>query len=259
METGNARARKAVLGELKRPVRLIVFKNDAGCSPCPEAVSLAREIKDLSPKIGLEIYHHVMDRDKTDLYGVTAVPTTVVQGMDGRAVRFAGVVEGVFENVLLECIRGASVGREWFPENIRATLKLLEHPVPIRVFVETDCPQCRPMAETAIGLGFESDFIATEIISAGDFPDLIKKHDVRTLPLILFGENIRREGHVSESDFLELIFQAEGLKPVQARHCIVCGTTSPDIICQACKVRIQAEAVDHKLRGEKLKRSDNVA
>jgi alkyl hydroperoxide reductase subunit AhpF len=259
MDKQSLKVMKETLGELKKPVRLVLFKSDLGCAGCSEAQELAQAIKGLSPgKISLEVYDQVMDRDKAEQYGIKVVPTTVVQAGDGRAVRFSGVVEGIFVNVLLDCIRGVSQEREWFPENIRNTLRLLERVVTIRVFVETDCTQCRPMAETAIGLAFENDFISTDIIDAASFPDLIKKHSVKTLPLILFGENIRREGHVTEGEFLELIFKAEGLKEERAKHCLVCGKASPDIICEECKIRIQAEAVDHKLRGEKLKRSDNV-
>ncbi len=259
MDKRSLKAMKETLGEMKKPVRLVVFKNDLGCAGCQEALDLARAIKDLSPRIGLEVFDQVMDRDKAEQYGVNLVPTTVVQGGDGRAVRFTGVVEGIFVDVLLDCIRGVSREKIWFPDNIRNTLRLLEKVVNIRVFVETDCTQCKPMAETAIGLAFENDFISADIIDAADFPDLIKKYSIKTLPLIIFGENIRREGHVTEGEFLELIFKAEGLKQERAKLCLMCGKASPDIICDACKIKVQAEAVDHKLRGEKLKRSDNVA
>ena len=259
MEKPSAKEMKEALGELGKPVKLLLFKSDVGCEACDDALELARAVKGLSSRIGLEVYDQVMDRDLSERYGITLVPTTVVQGGDGRAVRFSGAVEGVFIPVLLDCIRGASREKAWFPDNIRNTLRLLERVVNIRVFVETDCLQCKPMAETALGLAFENEFISTDIISAADFPALIKKHNVKTLPLILFGENIRREGHVTEDEFLELIFKAEGLKEERAKHCLVCGKASPDIICESCKVRIQAEAVDHKLRGEKLRRSDNVS
>lgn len=258
MEKQSTKLMKETLGELKKPVKLIVFKSDTGREDCSGALDLARTIKGLSTRIGLEIYDQVMDRDKAEQYGIRYVPTTVVQSVDGHAVRFAGTMEGVFVTVILGCIRNVSQETRWFPDNIRKTLKLLEKVVNVRVFVESDCPQCQPMAETAIGLAFENDFIAADIIAADDFPDLIKKHTIKILPLILFGENIRREGHVTEAEFLDLIFKAEGLKEDRAKHCLICGAASPDMICDNCKIKVQAEAVDHKLRGEKLKRSDNV-
>jgi hypothetical protein len=52
-----------------------------------------------------------------------------------------------------------------------------------------------------------------------------------------------------------MIFQAEGVKPGPERKCLICGTTSPDIICTNCRAKIQAEAVNHKLKSDRMKTS----
>jgi thiol-disulfide isomerase/thioredoxin len=246
------------LTHMKNPVRLILFTRDAGCETCPEALNLARAIKARSPKIALEVYDQVMDRDKAEQYGIQYVPAIVVQGGDGRMVRFYGLTEDVFLQILLDTVLSAADGKIWFPENIHRALSHLEREVGIQVFVETDCPLCRPVAETAIGLAFESNLIFTDIIIASDFPDLIKKHSIKTLPKTIFGANLHMDGHVTESEFLEMIFQAEGVQVGPDRRCIVCGKPSPDIICITCKNKIQAEAVNHKLRGEKLGQSGSL-
>ena len=64
---------------MKNAVRLILFTKDVGCETCPEAVKLVRSIKARAPKIALEVYDQVMDRDKAEQYGVKYVPATVVQ------------------------------------------------------------------------------------------------------------------------------------------------------------------------------------
>jgi hypothetical protein len=89
------------------------------------------------------------------------------------------------------------------------------------------------------------------MIVASSFPELIKRYGIKTLPKTIFGENLHMDGHVMESEFLEMIFQAEGLKTGPEKKCLVCGTSSPDIICQNCKTRIQAEALEHKIKSEK--------
>jgi hypothetical protein len=139
----------------------------------------------------------------------------------------------------------------WFPDDVRRVLKHLDHDVRIRVFVESDCPLCRPVAETAIGLALESRYVSADIIVADDYPELIKKYKIKKLPMTIFGENLQMDGHVTESEFLEMIFEAEGIKPGTDRRCLVCSNLSPDIICSNCKTRIQAEAIDHKTRTEK--------
>lgn len=238
-------------GPMKKPVRLVLFTAERGCAACPESLDLVRAIKAHADKIALETYDMVMDRDKTEQYGITQAPAIVVQGSDGQAVTFYGMLEDVFLDVLMSTIRSLSESKVWFPEDVLRTLKHLSHDVGIRVFVETDCTLCRPVADTAIGLALESTFIRAEIIIASDFPELIRKHDIRTLPKTIFGENLHMDGHVTEGEFLEMIFQAEGVSSGSDRHCLVCSSPSADLICSNCKNRIQAEAIDHKTRTEK--------
>jgi alkyl hydroperoxide reductase subunit AhpF len=238
---------------MKQPVRLILFTRDAGCETCPEAFGLVRAIKARSPKIALEIYDQVMDRDKAEQYGVKQVPATIVQTGNGRMVRFYGLFQDVFLGTLLKTILAASDETIAFPENIRRTLDHLQREVNIQVFVETDCSQCRPVAETAIALALRSDLISSDVIIASDFPDLIRKHAIKTLPKTIFGTNLHMDGHVTESEFLEMIFQAEGIQAGPDRRCLTCGQPSADIICGSCKAKIQAEAVEHRRKVERMR------
>lgn len=238
-------------GTLKKPVRLILFLNDVGCEACPDAKRAAQTIKKGAPLVALEIYDQVMDRDKTELYGIKRVPAMVVQDNAGHAVTFYGLVEDVFFSILVDALHAASEGRTWFPGDILATLLHLARTVSIQVFVETDCPLCRPVAQTAIGLALGNTLVSTDIIIASDYPELIRKYSIKTLPKTIFGENLHMDGHVTEGEFLEMIFQAEGLQPGKDRRCLVCSSPSDDIICVNCKSRIQAESLNHKIREER--------
>jgi hypothetical protein len=238
-------------GTLKKPVRLILFVNDVGCETCAEAKRMAQAIKKNAPLVALEIYDQVMDRDKTQLYGIKRVPAMVVQDNDGHAITFYGLTEDVFFSILVDALHAASEGRAWFPVDISSTLHHLAQPVRLQVFVETDCPLCRPVAQTAIGLALENTLVSTDIIIASDYPELITKYSIKTLPKTVFGENLHMDGHVTEGEFLEMIFQAEGLQPGKDRRCLVCGSPSDDIICTGCKSRIKAESLNHKMREER--------
>jgi thiol-disulfide isomerase/thioredoxin len=242
---------KTSASRLNKPVRLLLFTSDTGCATCPEMTDLARAIKAHFDKIALESYDLVMDRDKSQQYGVELVPAIVLQGGDGEMVTFYGLIEDVFLDILLDTLRALSSTKVWFPDDVRRVLKNLDHDVRIRVFVESDCPLCRPVAETAIGLALESRYVTAHIIIADEYPELIKKYKIKKLPLTIFGENLQMDGHVTEGEFLEMIFDAEGIKPGTDRRCLVCSKLSPDIICTNCKTRIQAEAIDHKTRTEK--------
>lgn len=245
-----ASIRKMTAG-LKKPVRLIAFTTDIGCESCPDMAELGRAIKKHCNKIALETYDVVMDRDKAQLYGIKLTPTIIVQGGDGQWAAFAGYVEDSILDVLLSTITALSDGNVWFPENILRALNHLSHDVKIRVFLESDCTQCRPVAETAIGLALTSSFISAEIVVASDYPDLVRKFSITKLPTTIFGENIQMHGHVTEGQFIEMIFQAEGIKPGPDKRCLICGNSSPDVICASCKTRVEAEAREHKLKSEK--------
>ena len=246
----------ATLAGMRNPVRLVLFSSDTGCPACPAAKELVQAVKACSSRIGLETYDMVMDRDKREQYGIKRVPAMVVEGADGRAVTFYGLVDDILLELFLDAIKAASVNGAWFPENVSRVLKRLSREVHIQVLAENSCSQCGLVARTAIGLGFESNLIYTDVVVADDFPDLMKKHAVAGLPRTIFGENQYLDGHVTESEFIENIFTAEGLTPAPDRRCLVCGTASPDIVCSSCKLRIQSEALEHKRKGERMKQSE---
>jgi len=129
---------------------------------------------------------------------------------------------------------------------------MIQREVAVQVLIENDCNLCRPVAETAIGLALSSRFVSTEIIMADEFPELLAKHRIKVLPYTIFGPKLHLEGHVTESMFLEMLFHAEGKGGESDRRCAVCGGPSPDVICSSCRTKIQAEAVDHKRKGEHL-------
>jgi hypothetical protein len=241
------------LGGLKTPVRLVLFTSDTNCDGCPDALETARAIKAAAPKVALETYDVVMDRDKSLDYGVTRVPCFVVEGHDRRRVAFSGSMEGLSLVLLVDAIVGIASAKKWFPEQITGTLQLLQKDVPVQVVIENDCSLCKPVVETAVALALSNRLVSMEIIVADDFPEFLAKHRIKILPYTLFGPKLHLEGHVSESMFLEMLLEAEGQRREGTdKRCVVCGNPSPELICQSCKSKIQAEAMDHKSKDEHL-------
>lgn len=240
------------LGQLKQPVRLVLFTSDRDCDICPDALATAQAIKAAAPKIALETYDLTMDRDKSEEYGVKRAPSFVVQSTVGRSVTFSGAVEGISLIMLLDAVNGVAAGRTWFPERIASTLSLLRHEVHVQVFLESDCSLCRPVAETAMGLALTNRMVSAELIAADDFPDLLAKHRIKVLPFIVFGGTLSHQGHASEGEFLEMLFQAQAKVRSAEKRCVICAQPSPDMICNSCKTKIQAEAVNHKHREEHM-------
>jgi hypothetical protein len=241
------------LGQLKQPVRLVLFTSETGCDICPDALLTARAMRSASSRIALETYDITMDRDKSEEYGVKRVPTFAVQAQDGRTVKFSGTLEGVSLFLLLDAVHSIVGARPWFPEKIRSTLKMLSQTVSVQVLLENDCTLCKPVAETAVGLALTNKHVSTEIIVADDYPKLLSTLKVKILPFTVFGKQLSLEGHVSESSFLEMLFRAERQKAAGVEvRCVVCGQASTELVCGSCKAKIQAEAVDHKRKDEKF-------
>jgi hypothetical protein len=241
------------LTNIVQPVRLVVMTGEKGCEICPETVEIARAIKAAAPKVALEVYDFTMDRDKSEEYGIKRIPSCVVESQDGRTVMFSGSLEGISLVLLLEVIASIAVGKTWFSDKISSTLKLLVNEVPVQVLLENDCSLCRPVAETAIGLALANKLVSTEIIVADDYPELLSALKVKILPFTVFGKQLTLEGHVSESSFIEMLYRAEKNKTAgEEVRCVVCGQPSPELVCGSCKAKIQAEAVNHKRRDEKV-------
>jgi hypothetical protein len=241
------------LRQLKQPIRLVLFTSDADSDLSPDALLTARAMKAASARIVLETYDITMDRDKSEEYGIRLVPTFVVQAQDGRFIKFSGSLEGMSLLLLLDAVNNVATGKAWFPDKISSTLKLLEQKVPVQVLLENDCTLCKPVADTAVGLALTNKNVSTEIIVADDYPELLSKLNVKILPFTVFGRRLSLEGHVNESEFLEMLFKAEGQKAAGLDvRCMVCGQPSPEIICNSCKTKIQAEAVNHKRKDEKI-------
>ncbi len=250
--------REALAG-LKSPVRVAVFTSDAHAEDIPHARAVAQELKAASPKIALEFYDIIMDRDKSGEYGVTRVPTFVVEGSGHRKVSFSGKAEGLTLVLMLDVITALADGKAWFPEGVASTVNLLQKDVAATVLLENDCTLCKPVAETAIGLALTNRHVFAEIVVADQYPEILSKHRVKILPFTIFGSRLTLEGHVGEGEFLEMIFRAEGEKAAGLdKRCLVCGSASPDVICTSCKSRIQSEAVSHKKKDEHLNQAGTV-
>jgi hypothetical protein len=241
---------------LVKPVKLIVFTKDTDCKSCQSVTELARAIKAHFGMLALEIYDVVMDRDQTELFDIRRAPALVVQGGEGRAVTFYGLTENMMLEVLMNAIRDISAAKGRLSEDIRRSLQRLKDKVMIRVFASDNCSICKKVSETAVGLAFESDHIQVAVIMIKDFPELAQKYDTTVLPLTIFGDKLKVAGSITEAEILENLFLAQGIKPEPDSRCLACGKASSDIICSMCKTKIQAEALDRKLKQEKQKQPE---
>jgi predicted DsbA family dithiol-disulfide isomerase len=57
-------------------------------------------------------------------------------------------------------------------------------------------------------MAMESAYITADVIEVTEFPELLQKYQVRGVPMIVFKEDLRMEGALSETAFLEKVIEA---------------------------------------------------
>ena len=135
----NDRDREAVRTELAKltgPVKLVVFSQSLSATAdlCRENEMLVREVAELSDHITVEVLNLAIDRDRAEAYGVTDVPSIVVEGARDYGIRFLGVPSGYEFSNLIDAMIVASSGEPALSDATKTTLSGLASDVDIKVF-----------------------------------------------------------------------------------------------------------------------------
>ena len=135
----NDRDREAVRTELAKiagPVKLVVFSQSlsAASELCRENEMLVREVAELSEHVTVEVLNLAIDRERAAAYGVTDVPSIVVEGARDYGIRFLGVPSGYEFSNLIDAMIVASTGEPALSEQTKSTLQTLASDVDIKVF-----------------------------------------------------------------------------------------------------------------------------
>ena len=191
------------------PVRIVVFSQELECQFCKEARELAQEVASLLPeKITVEVYDFVKDEAKAKELNVDKVPAIAIVGARDYGVRFYGIPYGYEFNTFIDDIINVSKGTTNLAEDTKAKLKTLDQPVHIQVFVTLTCPYCPVAAGLAHKFAIESDKIKSDVVEAGEFPQMAQKYSVMGVPKIVMNERTEVVGAVPEAQFLALVLQA---------------------------------------------------
>jgi alkyl hydroperoxide reductase subunit AhpF len=135
----NDRDREAVRTELAKltgPVKLVVFSQSlsAASDLCRENEMLVKEVAELSDKVTVEVLNLAIDRERAEGYGVTDVPSIVVEGARDYGIRFLGVPSGYEFSNLIDSMIVASSGEPALSDETKSTLQTLASDIDIKVF-----------------------------------------------------------------------------------------------------------------------------
>ena len=195
---------KDLFKKLKNEVKIVYFTQEMECPFCKEARELMEDISALSNgKISLDIYDFVNDKEKVDKYKIDKIPATVIEGGKDYGIRFYGIPAGYEFTSLISAIMAVSNRDSGLSKETKETLENLKDPVLIQVFITLTCPYCPKAVEMAHRLAMESDLITAEMVESSEFPILVQKHNVMSVPRVIINDKVDFEGALPEKDFVE--------------------------------------------------------
>jgi glutaredoxin-like protein len=188
--------------KLVNPVKILVFTQEVECDFCANTRQLVQELAALSDKITVEVYDFVADAEAKE-YGIDKIPALAIIGEKDYGVRIYGIPYGYEFQTLVNAVINVSKGKTDLSEKTKAILGEVKSPVHIQVFVSLTCPHCPAAASIAHKLAIESDLIRADVIDGGEFPHLVQKYAVISVPKVVINDKIEFVGAFSEDLFAE--------------------------------------------------------
>ncbi len=196
---------KKHFAELTEDVKLIVFTQENECQFCKETRDVALELGTLSPKIKTKVYDFVLNGDEALNYNIKKIPAIAIVGRRDYGIRYYGVPAGYEFPALVDAILDVSKGTTTLPDTVRKKLAEIKKPVHIQSFVSPTCPYCPKAVKIAYQFAIESEFISSDVIEMTEFPYLVQRYAVMSVPHIVINEDTSFVGAQPPDIFIEQI------------------------------------------------------
>ena len=194
--------------KLTGDVELIVFTQENECLFCKDTRELILDLGTLSSKIKTKVYDFVKNGDEDLKYNIKRIPAIVIVGNKDYGIRYYGMPAGYEFPVIVDDIIDVSRGATSLPDNVKKRLSEIKKPVHLQVFVSPTCPFCPRAARMAHQLAIESEFIRSDVIEMIEFPYLVQKYNVMSVPHIVINEDTAFVGAQPIEVFIEQINMA---------------------------------------------------
>ncbi len=186
------------------------------CALCADGQTLLEEIASLSDRIWLSVHDFEEERAQAAALGVDKLPATVIRGGSNRALRFFGLPSGsVFPALSETLIDAGRVGVALQPETVKQ-LRKLKSTIQVQVLVSPACGYSPALAYIAFKLGLQSARLAVDVVEAGEFPALVRRHGVSVTPTTIAGDALVLPGSLDEPTLLRHVLSVAEGRPVSA-------------------------------------------
>ena len=186
-------------------VELIVFSQELECQFCKETREMALELGTLSKKIKVKIFDFVKDGDEVLKYNIKKIPAIAIAGKIDYGIRYYGLPEGYELPVMIDTIIDVSKGKTKLSDAIKTQLSEIKKSVHLQVFVSPTCPYCPKAAKTAHQFAIENENIRSDVIEMVEFPYLIQRYSIMSVPHIVINNDSSFVGAYSPEIFIDQI------------------------------------------------------
>jgi glutaredoxin-like protein len=194
--------------KLTGEVELIVFTQENECLLCKDTRELILDLGTLSPKIKTKVYDFVKNGDEDMKYIIKRIPAIVIVGNKDYGIRYYGMPTGYEFPVIVDDIIDVSRGATSLADSVKKRLSEIKKPVHLQIFVSPTCPFCPRAARMGHQLAIESEFIRSDVIEMIEFPYLVQKYSVMSVPHIVINEDTAFVGAQPIEVFIEQIYMA---------------------------------------------------
>lgn len=201
-------ALKKKFAALVNDVELAVFTQELECQFCKETRELVLGLAELSPKLKVNVYDFVKNGDEAVKYNIKKIPAIAIIGSSDYGVRYYGVPAGYEFAAFADDIIDVSRGTTSLSESLKKKLAEIKKAVHIQVFVSPTCPYCPKAARLAHQFAIENEFIRADVIEMTEFPHLVQRYSVMSVPHVVINEDTSFAGAQPAEVFIEQINMA---------------------------------------------------
>ena len=193
---------------LVNDVELVNFTQEYECQFCKEARDIVLQLGALSPKIKAKVFDFVNNGDDVTKFNIKKIPAIAIIGKQDYGIRYYGVPAGYEFTAFIDDIIDVSNGTTALSEIIKKKLADIKKPVHLQVFVSPTCPYCPKAARIAHQFAIENEFIRADVIEMTEFPYLVQRYSVMSVPHVVINEDTSFVGAQPPDVFIEQIHTA---------------------------------------------------
>ena len=193
---------------LVNDVELVNFTQEYECQFCKEARDIVLQLGALSPRIKAKVFDFVNNGDDVTKFNIKKIPAIAIIGKKDYGIRYYGVPAGYEFTAFIDNIIDVSKGTTSLSENIKMKLADIKKPVHLQVFVSPTCPYCPKAARIAHQFALENEFIRADVIEMTEFPYLVQRYGVMSVPHVVINEDTSFVGAQPPEVFIEQINMA---------------------------------------------------